>query len=336
MGWTGVAVCPMALGTMQFGWTASHVTAFEILDAYRAAGGNLIDTADMYGGNQSVESYEHNRAFVGLSEEIVGRWLASRHSRDDVLLVSKVRARVWDGPDGEGLHKRHILRAIDETLRRLRTDHIDVYLAHWPDPDAPIEEMMEAFGEVIAAGKARFMGTSNFCNWEGFGNLLKQAIDLGRMDAHFPRVAVEEPRFNLMNRGEYEGALQALTLREELGIICWSPLAGGFLSGKFRRDVAVPENDRNSYILRTYANERGWAVVEALAGIAHRRKVPIASVALAWLLSQAGVTAVIVGADCVQQVADAAPAATLDLGTNDLRLLTGVGWPSSECEFVGW
>lgn len=231
LGGTGMQVSPMALGTMQFGWTASDLQSMQILDAYAAAGGNLIDTANMYGGDQSIESFEPNKTRVGTSEAIIGRWLNTRKCRHKMILTTKVRARMWDGPDGEGLTRNHIVRAVDDSLRRLCTDHIDVLYAHWPDPSAVAEEWLETFGDLIRHGKVGAAGTSNFCRFESFGDLLTPLMHLAASDSRYPKIQVEQPRFILLHRSEYESALQGIAADEHLGIVTYSSLASGFLAG---------------------------------------------------------------------------------------------------------
>jgi aryl-alcohol dehydrogenase-like predicted oxidoreductase len=190
LGNTGVQVCGVGLGTMQFGWTVTDVDAMRILDAYWRAGGNLVDTANMYGGDQTIQSFASNAAHVGVSEDIIGRWIQRRQCRDDLILTTKVRARMWPGPDGEGLNRRHITKAVEDSLRRLRTDYVDVLYAHWPDPDAEMQEWLEAFGDLIRVGKVRHAGTSNFCGFEQFGDLLSPALELADDNAALARIEV--------------------------------------------------------------------------------------------------------------------------------------------------
>ena len=232
LGRTGLTVCPIALGTMQFGWTMSDVEAMRLLDAYAGSGGNLIDTANMYGGDQSVESFEHNRAHVGVSEDVIGRWLKTRGARDTVVLSTKVRARMWDGDDGEGLSRRHIILAVEDSLRRLRTDYLDILYAHWPDPGSEPREWLGAFGELQAAGKIRHVGTSNFCGFGDFGDLLTPLLELATA-SELPSVELEQTRYNLLNRRDFESGLQAIAARDGLGIVTYSSLASGFLAGRY-------------------------------------------------------------------------------------------------------
>ena len=330
LGWADLEVCPIGLGTMQFGWTATDVEAMRILDAYADAGGNLVDTANMYGGDQSTESFAEARAHVGVAEDVIGRWIRSRGIRDRVVLTTKVRARMWDGEHGEGLGRRHIERAVDDSLRRLRTDHVDVLYAHWPDPSADPEEWMGTFGDLVRAGKVRYAGTSNFVDFAGFGDCLTPLLEMAKRDARFPRPACEQVRYNLLNRDEYERRLQEIALREELGIVTYSSLAGGFLSGSHEGDGARAAH------LEQYRTPEGWALLDEVRTVARERAVPTAAVALAWTLARPGVSAALVGADRIEQIAEAAPAASLALTREELDRLTERSWRASVPEFVEW
>lgn len=333
LGRTGLQVCPLALGTMQFGWTVSDVDSMRIADAYVGVGGNLVDTANMYGGDQSRESYVANRAHVGVTEDILGRWMQNRGIRDEIVLTTKVRARMWDGADGEGLNRVHILRAVEDSLTRLRTDHVDVLYAHWPDPGSRAEEWLAAIGELIEAGKVRALGTSNFCGFAEFGDLLSPLLELADVSL-LPRVAVEQPRYNLLNRGEYEDALQAIAVEHQLGIVTYSTLAGGFLAGTVRRDH--PPTGQRAAHLRVYCTPAGWDLLDCLTDIARARQVPVASISLAWVLTQPGITAVLVGPDALSQLAQTSCAPALALDAAECDALSALSWRASAPEFVDW
>ncbi|MFK3794198.1 aldo/keto reductase [Pseudomonas piscis] len=334
LGRTGLRVSPVALGTMQFGWTASDVQSMRILDAYRAAGGNLIDTANMYGGDQSTEQFAANRAHVGMSEDIIGRWLQTRGGRDDLVLTTKVRARMWEGADGEGLTRAHIMRAVEDSLRRLRTECIDVLYAHWPDPQTHPEEWLEAFGDLIRQGKVGVAGTSNFCGFETFGDLLTPLLDLARRGSGYPAIQVEQPRFNLLNRGEYEPALQRIALDHGLGIVTYSSLASGFLAGAVPLRQA-PCGSRARFLAQ-YCVEEGWQLLEALQQIARDLQVPVAAVALAWTQAQPGVTSTLIGPDRLEQLAEASWSPAIRLDQEQLACLDRLSWRLSRPEFVQW
>jgi aryl-alcohol dehydrogenase-like predicted oxidoreductase len=334
LGSTGLRVSPVALGTMQFGWTASDVRAMQILDAYTEYGGNLIDTANMYGGDQSIESFEPNKEHVGISETIIGRWLHSRNRRHQVILTTKVRARMWDGPDGAGLTRKHIVRAVNDSLRRLCTDHIDVLYAHWPDPSAVAEEWLETFGDLIRSGKVGVAGTSNFCGFESFGDLLTPLIRLADGDSRYARVQVEQPRFNLLHRSEYEWALQSIAEKRNLGIVTYSSLASGFLAGAIPLRQ-MPYGTRAKHLAQ-YCTEEGWRLLEELHHIARNRNVPVASVSLAWTLAQPGISSAIIGPDRIEQLAEASYASALTLDPAEVDSLNRLSWRSSKAEFVEW
>lgn len=327
LGWTELDVSALSLGTMQFGWSVTDVGAFDILDRYREAGGNFIDTADMYGPDQTRRSWEAARAHVGVSEEVIGRWMAERGCRDEVVLGTKVRARMWDGDDGEGLGRRHVERAVDDSLRRLRTDRIDLYQAHWPDLDTPLDETFEVFQDLVDAGKVRYVGTSNY----GVFGQLAQASALWEHGGA-ARVASEQLRFNLTNRDEYVHAVKPVVETQGIGVTCYSPLAAGFLSGKYRTKRDITGSARSGHLAQ-YGVERGFALVDALWQVAENHDVDPAPVALAWLLAQDGVTSPIVGANSIEQLESWLPAATLLLSAEEIALLDARAWGASEIEF---
>lgn len=329
LGWTELEVSPLGLGTMQFGWSMANVAAMDLLDAYVEAGGNFIDTADMYGPDQTRRSWAAARPHVGVSEQVIGRWLRDRGNRDQLVIATKVRAQMWDGPDGQGLSRAHILRAVDDSLRRLRIETIDLYQAHWPDDDAPVEETLGVFQELVDAGKVRYVGTSNFSS-----ATLERLLELSR-SAGYPRIASEQPRYNLVNRSEYEASLRDLAMRENIGVVCYSPLASGFLTGKYSRDRATPRSDRLGFVSQ-YFTDAGWALVEALGEIAESHGMSLSAVALAWILAQPGITAAIVGTNSIEHLQRALPAAALQLSPEELDRLSTLGWENSQIEFQSW
>lgn len=329
LGWTDLEVAPLCLGTMQFGWSMSGVAAMDLLDVYVGAGGNFIDTADMYGPDQTRRSWAQARPHVGVSEQIIGRWLRDRGNRDQLVIATKVRAQMWDGGDGQGLSAAHIRRAAEDSLRRLGVDTIDLYQAHWPDDQVPLEETLRAFQELIEAGKVRYVGTSNFP-----ADALTRLLELSQ--AHqYPRIASEQLRYNLLNRAEYEASLRDLALRESLGILCYSPLASGFLTGKYARHQDRPTSDRLRFVSQ-YFTEPGWLLADELSRTAADHAVRPAAVALAWLLAQPGVSAVIVGTNSLDHLELALPAARLRLTIEEIERLATLGWQGSQIEFKSW
>jgi aryl-alcohol dehydrogenase-like predicted oxidoreductase len=327
LGWTDLSVSALSLGTMQFGWSVTDVGAFEILDRYREAGGNFIDTADMYGPNQSLRSWDAFRPHVGVTEDIVGRWMAERRCRDEMVVGTKVRARMWDGDDGEGLSRQHIEKAVDASLRRLRTDRIDLYQAHWPDLETPLEVTFEVFQDLVDAGKVRYVGTSNY----GLFGQMEQVATLWER-GRAPRIASEQLRYNLANRNEYEQSVKAVVLQHQIGVTCYTPLAAGFLTGKYRTVDDVQGSSRYRH-LQQFANDRGFALVDAISQVASAHEVPPAAVSLAWLLAQEGVTSPIVGANSLEQLESWLPAATVSLSADNLARLDASSWDNSEIEF---
>jgi aryl-alcohol dehydrogenase-like predicted oxidoreductase len=330
LGWTCLQVSALALGTMQFGWSVTDVGAFDMLDRFFEAGGNFIDTADMYGPDQTRRSWDAARPHVGLSEDVIGRWMAERNNREDVVIATKVRARMWNGDDGDGLSRRHIIRAAEDSLRRLRTDRIDLYQAHWPDGATPIEETFSVFAELIDSGKVRYVGTSNY----GLAGQLEAAATLWQA-APAARLACEQPRYNLLHREEYETLVKNVALEHNFGVICYSPLAAGFLSGKYRTEDEIRRSHRGLH-LSQYAVTAGWALLEALRKTADNHGVAPAAVALTWLLAQPGITAPIVGANTIAQLESWLRAISLELDEEELQLLDDVSWKSSQIEFSSW
>lgn len=295
---------------MQFGWTTDEATSFDVMDAFVEAGGNFIDTADIYSnwfpGNPG-----------GVAEEIIGRWMKERGNRDAIVVATKLRGRMWNGADGEGLSRAHITRAVEDSLRRLQVDTIDLYQCHWPDENTPIEETLTVFGELIAAGKVRYIGASNYS-----AEQLRQALDVARANS-LPQFVSLQPHYNLVHRSEFETALAALCEREDIGVIPYSPLAAGFLTGKYRKGADVPASARADRIKGRYMNDKGFAAVDALESVANAHQTTIAAVALAWLLAQTAVVAPIIGANTRAQLADLLPASDLRLTPEEMRALDG-------------
>jgi aryl-alcohol dehydrogenase-like predicted oxidoreductase len=309
LGRTGLKVSELCLGTMQWGWTASEETAFAVMDAFVAAGGNFIDTADVY--SRWVEGNPG-----GVSEQIIGRWMKARDNRRQIVLATKVRGVMWPGPNGEGLSRGHIMSAAEDSLRRLQTDVIDLYQTHWFDADTPIDETMRALDDLVRQGKVRYLGCSN----PGAAWRLAKALwasdkrGLARYDAL-------QPHYNIAYRAEFERELKGLCEAEGIGVIPYSPLAGGFLTGKYRRGEATPESARASGIQRRYLNERGFTILEALEKLGALRGKSIAQMALAWQLSQPVITAPIIGANSVAQLDDSLGAVGVRLTPEEMQAL---------------
>lgn len=307
LGQTGLNVSSLCLGTMQFGWTANERQAFAVMDAFVEAAGNFVDTADVYSswarGNPG-----------GVSEQMIGRWMKERGNRDRLIIATKVRGRMWAGPDGEGLDRAHITRAVEDSLRRLQVDTIDLYQCHSPDEKAPIEETLAVFGELIAAGKVRHIGASNFSAAQ-----LSEALQVADAQG-LPRFETLQPHHNLVHRHEYEAQLASLCEGESIGVIPYSPLAAGFLTGKYRQGQPQPPSARAGRV-RQYMNAPGFAVVEALDAVAASHRTTPAAVAIAWQMTKPAVTAPIIGANSPEQLADLLPAADLTLSADEIEAL---------------
>jgi aryl-alcohol dehydrogenase-like predicted oxidoreductase len=305
-------VSALCLGTMQFGWTADEATAFTLLDAFVDAGGTTLDTADIYS-----RWVPDNTG--GDSEEIIGRWLQQRRNRHAVVIATKARGPMWEGPHGEGLSRAHLLRAVDDSLRRLQTDYIDLYQMHWYDAETPIEETLRTLDDLIRAGKVRYIGCSNLPAWR-----LMQALWASE------RLGVEryislQPHYNLAHRAEFERELRDVCQEYGLGVLPYSPLAGGFLTGKYQpNDTATPASHRAASIARRYANERGWRVLRALEQVARSVQATPAQAALAWLMTRPTVTAPIIGANSLEQLQTVLRAASLRLEDSALEILEQV------------
>ncbi|MFQ5691525.1 MAG: aldo/keto reductase [Nitrospinota bacterium] len=314
LGRTGLSVSAICLGTMQFGWTADEATSFQIMDAFVEAGGNFLDTADMY-------SFWSKKSYAGKTEEIIGRWLAARGNRDRVILATKVHGRMWEGPDGAGLGRAHILKAVEGSLKRLQTDHIDLYQTHRTDPDTPHEETLAAMDRLVRQGKVRHIGCSNYPATD-----LRACLAVSR-ERGVVRFESHQPYYNLVDRAGFEGELLGLCREEEIGVIPYSPLAGGFLTGKYRRGETPPETDRMTDIRMRYRNDRGFRIVEKVVEVAEARGAPPGAVALAWLLGNPAVTAPIIGANSVEQLEGSLQAADLRLSPEETEALDRVSAP---------
>jgi len=317
LGRTGLKVSAICLGSMQWGWTADEAASRAVMDAYVAAGGNFIDTADIY------SSWAENNP-GGVSEEIIGRWMKERGNRDQIVLATKGRGRMWEGPNGEGLSRVHLIKACDDSLRRLQTDYIDLYQTHWYDATTPIEETMEALDSLVRQGKVRYVGCSNYPAWR-----LMQALwasDRGNL----VRYDSIQPHYSLVHRAEFERDLREVCVAYGIGVIPYSPLAGGFLTGKYTRKGG-DSGARAEGIKQRYFNEAGWRALDAVRAVADLTGSTPTAVALAWLLTQPAMTAPIIGANSVTQLHDSLAAADLTLSTEQVAALaTASRWQDSE------
>jgi aryl-alcohol dehydrogenase-like predicted oxidoreductase len=305
LGRSEIAVAPLALGGNVFGWTVGEATAFAVLDAFVEAGFDLIDTADVYPrwvpGNQGGES-----------ETIIGNWMKLRGNRNKVVIATKVGSEM--GPGRKGLSKGYILRAVEDSLRRLGTDHIDLYQSHWDDPATPVEETLGAYAELIRQGKVRAIGASNFT-----AGRLRESLRVSA-EKGLPRYETLQPQYNLYERSAFERDLAPLCREEGLGVITYYSLASGFLTGKYRTREDLGKSVRGGMV-RAYLNDRGLRILGALDQVAEKVHAKPASVALAWIMAQPGITAPISSATSVEQVKDLVAAATITLDRDSLDLL---------------
>jgi len=309
LGGTGLKVSELCLGTMQFGWTTDEANAVAVMDAFVAAGANFIDTADIY-----TMWGPRGLAAAGESEEIIGRWMKARGNRADLVVATKVRGKMAEGPNGEGLSRRRVIACCEASLRRLQTDYIDLYQCHWVDLETPIEETLGALDDLVRAGKVRYIGASNYPAWR-----LMEAI--WQSDKRgLARFVSYQPQYSLMERAGFEIEAMPLCKHHQLGVIPYSPLAGGFLSGKYRRGVKV-ESIRAGEVRDLYANERGFVVIDELEKIGRAHGKTVAQTALAWMLTNPVVTAPIVGANNVAQLNDALGAVGYRLAAGEMDAL---------------
>ncbi|MDX2596278.1 MULTISPECIES: aldo/keto reductase [Streptomyces] len=304
IGTSDLEVFPLALGGNVFGWTADEKTSFAVLDAYTAAGGNFVDTADSYSA-----WVEGNKG--GESETIIGKWLKARGNRSEVVVATKVSQH----PEYQGLTAANIKAAADASLRRLDTDHIDLYYTHFDKPEVPVEEIIGALDELVRAGKVRHIAASNISP-----ERLRASLDFSDREGLARYVALQ-PHYNLVSRDTYEGPLQDLAAAEGLAAVPYFALASGFLTGKYRPGTQV-DSARAGSAAKHLQSERGQKVLTALDEIAAAHDAPVATVALAWLAGRPSVTAPIASARTVEQLPALLGVAELELTQEESDRLT--------------
>lgn len=305
LGRSGIEISPLVLGTNVFGWTADKARSFEILDRFVDAGLQAIDTADVYSnwikGNKGGES-----------ESIIGDWIASRKKRESLVVITKIGMEM---NGRKGLSPAHIERGVEESLRRLKTDYIDVYFSHQPDPQTPHEETLAAYDRLIRAGKVRTIGASNFDTAQ-----VRAALDVAAAN-DLPRYEVLQPRYNLYDRSGLDGPMLDLAIAQDIGVITYSSLASGFLTGKYRSEADLSQSQRGGGI-RRYLDERGLRILAALDEVAGRHDAELAEVSLAWIIAREGVTAPIASSTSIEQLDSQLRAFALQLTAEDMALLT--------------
>jgi aryl-alcohol dehydrogenase-like predicted oxidoreductase len=314
LGRTGLKVSELCLGTMTFRWTSTEEQSLQVLDRAWEAGINFIDTADVY-------SFWAEGNPGGVAEEIIGKWLKSK-PRNQVVIATKVRGRMWDGPNGAGLSRQHIMLAVEHSLRRLQIETIDLYQVHAPDWDTPLDETLRALDDLVRQGKVRYIGASNYPAWLLVKSLWES--DKGQL-ARFDSI---QPHYHLLNRREVEPELAAVCLQEGVGMIPYSPLAGGFLTGKYTREGA-PAGTRGAgnERMKRYMTEQNFAIIDALREMGQKRDKSVLQMALGWLQSMPFVTSPIVGANTTDQLKESLGAVGLRLNEEEMQRLdelTGV------------
>ncbi|HEX5777546.1 MAG TPA: aldo/keto reductase [Xanthobacteraceae bacterium] len=309
LGRSGIEIAPLVLGGNVFGWTADEKTSFYILDAFAAEGFTAIDTANAY--SRWVPGHQG-----GESENIIGKWMKARGNRAKLHVFTKVGSDMGQGK--KDLSARHIAEAIEASLRRLQTDYIDLYFAHWPDDTVTQEETLEAFSKLVAAGKVRAIGCSNYDE-----KLLSDALKVSTANG-WPRYEVIQNEYNLYSRSKFEGAVRDIVLREGLGSIPYYGLASGFLTGKYRSEADAGKSARGKGAMK-YLDAKGKRILAAMDDVAARTGAALSEIALAWLAAQPDVTAPIASATSVQQVESLGRGARLSLSANDLETLTKSG-----------
>jgi len=315
IGNTGLKVSELCMGTMQFGWTADERISIDILNSAFDAGIQFVDTADIY--STWVEGNPG-----GISESIIGKWLKEGLARrDQVVITTKVGGPMGEGPNDGGLSRSHIISAAEASLHRLGTDYIDLYLLHWPDDATPIEETLTALDFLVQRGDVRYIGCSNYSAWR-----IVEALCLSK-HRNLARFISLQPEYNLIHRAEYERECEAVCKQFGLGVTPYSPLAGGFLTGKYKRGEKPPEETRGSFsefYEITARKDRNWEVVQSLHTIATTRENSPSQIALAWLLACPTVTSPIIGPRNLEQLKDNLGAVDLKLSDEEIAILDEV------------
>jgi aryl-alcohol dehydrogenase-like predicted oxidoreductase len=305
LGKSELEVTPFSFGGNVFGWTADEATTFKLLDAFVEAGGNFIDTADVYA--RWLPPHEG-----GQSETILGKWLKRRSDRAHLVIATKVGSDM--GARGKGLSRKHILQSVDDSLRRLQTDYIDLYQSHRDDEETPQEETLETYARLISQGKVRAIGASNFS-----AARLSRSLQISKQNG-FPRYESLQPLYNLYDREDYEQDLEPLCREEGLGVITYSSLASGFLTGKYRSEQDLGSRARGGSIKR-FLNERGFRILSAVDKVAKEYNATPAQVSLAWLLARPSITAPIASATSIEQLNELLRATALHLDDAAIQTL---------------
>jgi aryl-alcohol dehydrogenase-like predicted oxidoreductase len=305
LGNSDLEVVPLAFGGNVFGWTIDEPASFKLLDAFVSSGFNLIDTADLY----SIWVPGHQG---GESEEIIGKWLKRTGKRHEVIVATKLGMEM--GPNKKGLSRDYMMRAVEDSLRRLQTDYIDLYQSHEDDPQTPLEETLAAFDDLIKQGKVRAIGASNYS-----AARLAEALNVSKR-LGLARYECLQPLYNLYDRAVYEDELEPLCVKENVGVIPYYSLGAGFLTGKYRSEDDLEQSQRGGTV-KKYLNERGFQIIDALEQVAAKHNSTPARVAIAWLIARPGITAPIASATSLDQLNDLVEATKLELSQASIELL---------------
>jgi aryl-alcohol dehydrogenase-like predicted oxidoreductase len=310
LGRSNLRVAPLCLGGNVFGWTATETASFAVLDAFVGAGLNFVDTADVY----SVWVPGHRG---GESETVLGNWLKRTAKRKDVVIATKVGMEM--APDRKGLSAAHIQRSVEQSLQRLQTDYIDLYFSHCDDAAVPMEETLGTYQKLIAEGKVRAIGASNFS-----AARMTEALETSRKNG-LPRYEVLQPHYNLYARSDYESSLEPLCVEQQIGVVTYFALASGFLSGKYRTPADAGKSARGKGIVDKFLNERGLRILAALDDVGRRYGASPATVALAWQIARPSITAPIASATAVSQLSELIAATQLKLDAAAIEQLNAAG-----------
>ncbi|HEY4050908.1 MAG TPA: aldo/keto reductase [Acidobacteriaceae bacterium] len=305
LGRSSIQVAPLMLGGNVFGWTIDEPQSFKVLDAFVAAGFDFIDTADVYS-----RWAPPNKG--GESETILGNWMKQRGNRDKIILATKVGNDMGDGK--KGLSSSYIAQAVEDSLKRLQTDYIDLYQSHQDDPQTPIEETLGAYAQLIQQGKVRVIGASNFT-----APRLKESLEVSRQ-RNYPRYESLQPHYNLYDRADYETNLEPVCVQNEIGVIPYLALASGFLTGKYRSEKDLNASPR-ARIVKKYLDARGLRILAALDEVAKEKNAAPAEIAVAWLIARPSITAPIASATSEQQLSSLIRATEIDLDPKSIEKL---------------
>ncbi len=309
LGRTGLKVSRLCLGTMTFGWSADQPVSFQIMDAAFENGINFFDTADIY--SRWIEGNSG-----GESEIIIGNWIKNKPRRE-LIIATKGRGRMWLGASGDGLSRAHLIQAVEDSLRRLQTDYIDLYQLHWPDAETPLEETLSALNSLVQSGKVRYIGASNYPAW-----LLMKSLWVSDVNK-LVRFESLQPHYSLLHRDEFEHELMAVCADQRVAVIPYSPLAAGFLTGKYSRETREADTTRGSsgLIQKLTHNEHAYDVLDVVKEIAVTYNAPVPHIALAWMLANPVITSPIVGARTVLQLMEVIGAIDVNLSADDVTHL---------------